>query len=326
MQILVNVNQKKCFASGIDAQSSTMLVDVDPALLDAASREMIAENIRESHKLYSIDSQSFDICPPNYDGFIAELERHLQIWRDKKAKYEQKKDAAINEILSKDTELLLSSGIDDYSVDNTENFCGYGYGTQVRKPVLPYSFNLNHITVYADDPRLLEKMAELKTVFAEKLAHWEEQKAAYDAWWSKETARIEAEKIETKKNNEVFLRKCIQKHNTELLDCYDAGFEREQDIIDVLKKELLCAINIDISQSSASSHIDGDDYRLDVRQYTVYKSILQACEDCHYRHEVSLVDAYDYDQWKDGEVLRDSPDVEVKAEIAGKEISIYYSL
>lgn len=77
MKIHVNVNQAQCIRIGVDAPSSTVDIEVDPANLTPPQREWVAANLRRGYHLDAVG----DIAPPTLDGLLAAVDDKIEAAR-----------------------------------------------------------------------------------------------------------------------------------------------------------------------------------------------------------------------------------------------------
>ena len=76
MKILVDIDQAECIRQGIDAPSSTIKLDVNPAALTEEQRNFLADELYDGLRFPS--DGEYDVCPPTYEGFIAAIKYGLE--------------------------------------------------------------------------------------------------------------------------------------------------------------------------------------------------------------------------------------------------------
>jgi hypothetical protein len=83
MKLLCYVDQAECIRRGIDAPSSTVKIEVNPALLTQKGRDFLAANVDEKLRFPEPIAQSMKadsregICPPTLAGFLDYVQRKI---------------------------------------------------------------------------------------------------------------------------------------------------------------------------------------------------------------------------------------------------------
>jgi hypothetical protein len=71
MKILCYVDQTECIRRGINAPTSTIKIEVDPALLTLKAREFVASNTDDKLRFPSdAGKRLVGVRPPTYQGFL----------------------------------------------------------------------------------------------------------------------------------------------------------------------------------------------------------------------------------------------------------------
>lgn len=199
MKLTINVDQTACLRAGVDAPSSTVVLELDPATLTQPERDLLAMRLLDGHRV-----TAWEICPPTVEGLRATLGAILH--RDAKQAEAEKaaREGRIGEALAAPLADWIEcwSGGPGYYVSQQDDPGSYRIGSsgyfRGRPAVRKYPAGAYLDDISLTDSRIIERRAQARREWLPlSISEWDRHMAEYAVFCAQAEREVQERKLET---------------------------------------------------------------------------------------------------------------------------------
>lgn len=198
MKLTINVDQLACLRAGVDAPSSTVVLEMDPATLTQPERDLLARRLLDGHRV-----TAWEICPPTVEGLRATLGAILH--RDAKQAEAEKaaREGRIGEALAAPLAdwIECGSGGPGYYVSQQDDPGSYRVGSSgyfLGRPAIrkyPAGAYLDDLSL--TDSRIIERRAQAGREWLPlSISEWDRHMAEYAVFCAQAERKAQERKLE----------------------------------------------------------------------------------------------------------------------------------